>query len=430
MNPPVYGFDRAHAARIAGSVERAERETRENYNVTPLDAFAYRSGDNTGVAVEITGTRGTSGPGNGLHAALLRFTDTAASPPTWNDGEVVWYMAPADTQPKVGTAFANARLAGVASDGRPVFTAGECCNWSADYGVFNSSPSWVAIGGTNTLGFTGPAFGTGVPGGTSGNNLVCRTYLTWKAPPYTAAGGTSGLEVTVPAGESHFVDASISVQITTNTMTYNSGLFGSSGDWNSATLGANTHRCQLVYAEARLFGDLDGLLTDVSGVGNPASPWLPVVYGQVVYTLAGMVPIGNRVPSYGAGFDMLGFFRGSDNAPDWRGTNRTLHYKNHTYWPQARRYGWVVNVWYDATWPTMAVGIGAQFLSRKVCCEGTAPAVPTVLIPPPPIPPGKQWPPEEDPPKKEPKRNRNVDQLILDDAAGSSGPSITPGGKA
>jgi hypothetical protein len=122
----VYALDEGPAAELVGAVRRVRRETREGYNLTPLDGFAYRAADNTGVTVEVTGALGTSGAGNGLHAGLLRFSDTAASPPTWNDvtDGVVWVLPAPTATHAVGEVIGNARLTGVASDGRPIFTGG------------------------------------------------------------------------------------------------------------------------------------------------------------------------------------------------------------------------------------------------------------------------------------------------------------------
>lgn len=385
MRDVVYALDSATGAKVAGAVGRVQGQTREGYNVTPLDGFESRAPDATGVSVEITGPLGTGSVGYGLYPGLLRIADTAATPPTWYDGETVWVLPVPDASHNLGEVIGNARCVGTAPDGVPVFTgATQCCGWSADYWSYNQNPFWGPVTNANVVshGVSAPGW-TGTGGGASdGNNLSCRSYLTWLAPPFWFTAAKSGREVTVPANENHWVDAQILVAVRTTTLKPD-GLGGVGGDYDVSALGYTTHRCQLVYAEAALV-DIEGFPTVV----QQQPPFLPVLRGQVVMTPYGMVPVGDRVPSWQAGFDWNGgsggFMRGGDNAPLWGGTARTRLFKGASPYPFARRLGWVLTVWYDSSWTSVQVSWQAQLWTQKVCCGGTAPQAPGLSVPPPP----------------------------------------------
>lgn len=286
----------------------------------------------------------------------------------------------------------------------------DCCGWSADHYSFlgNALPNsphfgvFESSGGYGT-GWIGSDIG---PGGTfSAPPYVTLWWVpTWEGPPFTlGSGGRSGLEVSVPANETHWVDATCAVAFQVQAPT----------GWDTSALGTH-HRSHQLYVEAAVFEITNVLaMTRVTG-------WQPVARGQLVPTTYGMAPTGDRVPTLGPGFDAgIGAFRGPDDDPIWSGMTSAKFLKTS---PLARRYGWVVRVFRESVWPYGHCRFGAHFSTGIVCCDGTTPAAPTVAPPPP--------PPRPDPGGERGSAKKKVNYLeqFTIGGDGTSAPSTTPGG--
>lgn len=287
-----------------------------------------------------------------------------------------------------------------------------CCGWAADwFTVNNGTPPYLWSEATHGTSTTSPL----------SSNLKMWELFLWNKSGTVAPGPLTGIEATVPANEDHWVDAQVSLKFGVNVLAAD----GSGGNWDITGIGSD-HWSQLLYVEARVV-DFDGL----PSVMTARSAWVPVMRGQVLYMGyangtggIAMVPLGDRVPTSGAGWDgTFHTFRGGEAAPQWAGTAR-VRFRHDGGAVVGRRFGWHVRVHRETVWPNgwmvHAAGPGATFFqTARICCDGETPQAPTAPAPD----PG----PKDDPPVK--KRNRNAEyetQFGMSPVGG--GPSTTPGG--